>query len=103
MGNARPNLLAQPVRIVGEVRTVGREGAHAQLRLIQGNSALRAVAWGQGAKLKQIDPNLDYSVVFIPQINEWNGRREVQLELKDIRPLPGNAQALPVVAGASVD
>ena len=34
-------------------------------------------------KAKELKPNTFCSIVFHPCINEWNGRRDVQLELKD--------------------
>lgn len=89
MGNPRPLFLAEPVRILGEVRAVGQDGIHAQLRLSQGPASLRAVAWNMAKRLREFDTSLEYSVAFQPQMNEWNGRREVQVEVKDIRPFEG--------------
>ena len=36
-------------------------------------------------RLKKLRPDDVCSIAFIPSINEWNGRREVQLEIKDLQ------------------
>lgn len=100
IGNVRPLLLAQPVRMVGEPRTVGNDGAHLQLRLNQGAATLRAVAWNAASRFKGLDNGTAYAVVFHPQINEWQDRREVQLEIRDLRPV---SDQTPVVAAAGVE
>jgi single-stranded-DNA-specific exonuclease len=82
-GNPRPLLLATGVRVVGEPRLVGEHKNHLQLRLAQGSSLLKAVGWGMADRAASLGPGALCSVVFHASINEWNGRREVQLELKD--------------------
>ena len=96
MGNPRPLLLASQVRIVGEPRPVGELKNHLQLRLLQGNTQVKGIGWNLAEKGKDLKPNMFCSVVFHPSVNEWNGRREVQLELKDFaieedRAVPGAA------------
>jgi single-stranded-DNA-specific exonuclease len=84
MANPRPLLLAAGVRIMGEPRLVGELKNHAQLRLVQGNTQVKAIGWNMAEKAKQLTPNTSCSIVFHPSINEWNGRRDVQLELRDL-------------------
>jgi single-stranded-DNA-specific exonuclease len=84
IGNPRPLLLASQVRVVGEPRLVGEQKNHLQLRFVQGNTQLKAIAWNMAEKAKELKPNASCSIVFHPSINEWNGRRDVQLELRDL-------------------
>jgi single-stranded-DNA-specific exonuclease len=84
VGNPRPLLLASRVRLVGEPRLVGEQKNHVQLRLLQGNAQLKAIGWNMSEKAKELRPNASCSIVFHPSINEWNGRRDVQLELRDL-------------------
>ena len=84
MGNPRPLLLASQVRILGEPRIVGEFKNHLQLRVVQGNCQIKSVGWNMAEKAKELTPNTSCSIVFHPCINEWNGRRDVQLELKDL-------------------
>jgi single-stranded-DNA-specific exonuclease len=96
MGNPRPLLLSSQVRILGEPRPVGELKNHLQLRLLQGNTQVKGIGWNLAEKGKDLRPNMICSIVFHPCVNEWNGRREVQLELKDFaieedRAAPGAA------------
>jgi single-stranded-DNA-specific exonuclease len=84
VGNPRPLLLASQVRVVGEPRPVGEQKNHLQLRLVQGNTQLKAIGWSMADKAKDLKPDSSCSIVFHPSINEWNGRRDVQLELRDL-------------------
>ena len=84
MGNPRPLMMASQVRVVGEPRLVGEQKNHLQLRFVQGNTQLKAIAWNMAEKAKELRPNTSCSIVFHVSINEWNGRRDVQLELRDV-------------------
>jgi single-stranded-DNA-specific exonuclease len=84
IGNPRPLLLSGNVQVVGEPRVVGEQKNHLQLRLVQGNTQLKAIGWGMAEKAKELRPGAACSIVFHPSINEWNGRRDVQLELRDL-------------------
>lgn len=85
IGNPKPLLLASGVRILGEPRAVGERKNHLQLRLSQGSAVVKAIAWNMAERGKPLVANTLCSLVFHPSINEWNGRREVQLEVKDFQ------------------
>ncbi len=85
VGNPRPLLVANRVRVLGEPRVVGARQNHLQIKFVQGDVTTKAVAWNMVEKGKKLTPNALCSVAFTPSINEWNGRREVQLEVKDFQ------------------
>ena len=85
VGNPKPILVANGVRVVGEPKVVGAQKKHLQVRFSQGNTTLKAIAWNMAERGKALKPGKLCSIAFHPSINEWNGRREVQLELKDFR------------------
>jgi single-stranded-DNA-specific exonuclease len=85
MGNPRPVLSADRVRIVGDPRYVGADQQHIQLKFSQGTTATKAIGFRMASRLRDVKPGTLCSVAFHPSINEWNGRREVQLELKDVQ------------------
>ena len=85
IGNPRPVLAANQVRVVGEPRAVGERKNHLQIRFSQGDVVVKAIAWNMAERLKKLRPDDVCSIAFIPSINEWNGRREVQLEIKDLQ------------------
>src|SRR5262249_13689458 len=85
IGNPRPLLLAGGVRILAEPRVVGERKNHLQTRVMQGGTALKGIAWNMAERGKSLVPNTLCSLAFHASINEWNGRREVQLEVKDFQ------------------
>ena len=86
IGNPKPILVANGVRVVGEPKVVGPRKNHLQVRFCQGNTTLKAIAWNMAERGKVLESDGKLcSIAFHPSINEWNGRREVQLELKDFR------------------
>jgi single-stranded-DNA-specific exonuclease len=86
-GNARPLLCASGVTLAEPPRTIGADGRHLALRLRQHDVVLRAVAFGGGEwaeELAAIARPLD--IAFRPVINDFRGRRSVELHLVDWRP-----------------
>lgn len=61
---------------------MGRENQHVKLRLTDGQAALEAVWWNCGAAPL---PDGRFDLAFTPTINEYMGRRSVQLRLADWR------------------
>ncbi len=86
IGNARPLLMATDLEIAGPPRPVGGQKQHLQLRLKQGTHELKAIGWNLAAKAQSLPAGSRCSVIFHPSINDWNNRRDVQLEIKDIAP-----------------
>ena len=85
IGNPKPILVANGVRVVGEPKVVGPRQNHLQVRFCQGDVTFKAIAWNMAERGKVLRPGKLCSIAFHPSINEWNNRREVQLELKDFR------------------
>lgn len=85
IGNPRPVLSAGGVRIASAPNFVGERKNHVQLRFSQNGTTVKAIAWNMAERLKSVAPGTDCDVAFLPSINEYHGRREVQLEVRDIR------------------
>jgi single-stranded-DNA-specific exonuclease len=85
IGNPKPLLMATDVRIAGNPKRCGDRQQHLQLRCSQGNVTLKAVAWNQAERAKNLVNNTRCALAFNAEINEWNGRREVQLHIKDFQ------------------
>ncbi len=83
IGNPRPLLLAGDVEVAADPRPVGERKNHLQLKLKQGNVVCKAVAWNMAERGQSLVAGARGSFVFSPSINEWNNRRDVQLEIKD--------------------
>jgi single-stranded-DNA-specific exonuclease len=85
IGNPKPILVANSVKVLGEPRVVGARQNHAQITFSQGDASVKAVAWNMAERCKVLRSGTVCSVAFHPSINEWNGRRDVQLEVRDFQ------------------
>ena len=93
--NATPVFMSRGVQVVSH-RVVGQNGSHLQLHLSNGQSqrfgqnstfdhrTFPAIAFRQGAWANCLPQHID--VVYTVGVNEWNGRRSLQLMVQDIRP-----------------
>lgn len=85
--NPRPVVCATGVRLATPAKTMGADDKHLSLNLLQHNAQIRAVAFGKGEWAQELDhENGVYDFAFKPSINEFRGRRSVQLKLIDFRP-----------------
>ncbi len=84
--NPRPLLCANEVTLSAPPKRIGEGGRHLSLQLEQHGVKLRGVAFGNGdwaEELQQVPGPID--VVFRPVINEFRGRRSVEVQLVDWR------------------
>jgi len=89
-GNPRPVFLLQGAQ-VHTMSQVGR-GRHLKLRLESRGVPLDAIYFSsQGAELG-LTPGCRVDVAFYPQINDFRGRRDLQLQIVDLRLAPSRAQ-----------
>ena len=80
-GNPVPTFLTRNVH-VREVRTVGRNQSHLKLQLAAGGVHLDAIAFDQSSKRAALGPEID--LVHSINLNEWNGRRHLELKVVDL-------------------
>ncbi|MBI5396179.1 MAG: single-stranded-DNA-specific exonuclease RecJ [Verrucomicrobia bacterium] len=79
--NPRPLFCARGVRVKIEPRVVGKSGEHLKLWLTDGEVSVDAIGFGMGNKEFNAGDALD--IVFVPELNEYQGRRSVQLKLQE--------------------
>lgn len=87
-GNPRPLLCATGVRLCEEPRLMGKGDRHLAARVEQHGASLRAIAFGGGDWYEALcgeagSGSLD--LAFRPVINEFRGRRTVEMHLVDWR------------------
>ena len=80
--NAEPNFLSQGI-LITQARRVGKDQKHWKLELAKQDKKLPAIAFGLGKMELSIGQNID--IVYNLSINQWNGNREIQLKIKDIK------------------
>lgn len=81
--NPKPLFCARGVRIRNEPRVVGKTGEHLKLWLTDGRNSFDAIGFGMGKREFKAGDAVD--IVFAPEINEYEGRRSVQLKLQDVQ------------------
>lgn len=83
--NERPKFLSRAVQVV-DVVNMGMEGQHIKLKLKKNNSRIiNAIGFSQAEKWKDLKIGDIIDIVYYPEINEFNGRREAQIKIIDIK------------------
>ncbi len=86
-GNPSACLALRGLRHARPPQRMGRAAQHAKFRLTDGGPILEAVWWNcRDTPL----PEGRFDLAFTPTVNEYNGRRSVQLKVLDWRPCPCN-------------
>jgi single-stranded-DNA-specific exonuclease len=87
MHNERPLFLAGDVQVTGTPKRVGAGERHLRFQVRQGGTSLWAIGFGLGDRCEELISDRGCcSLVFTPQLNEWQGQRSVQLEVRDFQP-----------------
>jgi single-stranded-DNA-specific exonuclease len=71
---------------IEQTRVVGRDAAHLQVRVRQANRQLDCIAFRRGEDQQYMENLSSIDIAGELSINEWNGRRNLQLLLGDWRP-----------------
>lgn len=86
LANPAPTFLTRGVDVL-EAKKVGRTGDHLKLTLSQADKIFKAIAFGIGQNTKIIGGST-VDIVYTLEENEWNGRKSLELRVKDIVNLP---------------
>ncbi|MEL6901662.1 MAG: single-stranded-DNA-specific exonuclease RecJ [Cyanobacteria bacterium J06606_4] len=93
--NPEPIFWTENVTVIDQ-KTIGQNNAHLKLTVAhtspsrQGKTVLKAIAWRWGS-FHPLPRTLD--IAFKPRLNEWRGRRTVEIELVGARPAQSTSQA----------
>ena len=82
-GNPEPVFVSEGVR-VSSSRAVGSDGKHLKLSVTDGYSHFDAIAFRLGELQSTLPTHIDMIYTF--ELNEFNGRKNLQLNVRDIRP-----------------
>ena len=85
-GNEKPVLAMGGLELVGEPMVMGKDRTHLRFNLKQGNMILKVLAWGMAELATKLQKDILYDLAFTVSISQWQGRVEVQAEMKDLRP-----------------
>ncbi len=83
-GNEEPNFLIKGVN-VKDWKTVGSDSKHLRLFLNKNGMSRKAIAFGLGEWAKELKLNSQVDIICKIGVNEWNGNRELQMTIQDMR------------------
>ena len=86
-GNPKPLFRSQNL-LVTKVDTIGSTQAHLRLVVADGGLMRKVIGFKLGNRLSELHVGARVDLVYHVSMNEWNGRSEVQLVLKDFAARP---------------
>lgn len=84
-GNPLPVLRYDNLK-VGQIRSVGQDSKHAKIRFDDNGAVIDGIFFNSGDLVECYGEADFVDVVCSMEVNSWNGRENVQLNIKDIRP-----------------
>jgi single-stranded-DNA-specific exonuclease len=82
--NPKPRLMAQGFEVL-DVRLVGAQSQHLKLKVGFGTHKLEAICFRQGFLATSLSLGKKIDAVFELSANEWNGHKDMQLKISDIK------------------
>lgn len=83
--NNRPVFASSQVDVI-DIQNMGIDGRHLKLKIRSKDSRLvTAIGFGQSVEWKELRIGDKIDIAYIADVNEFNGRREVQLKIIDIK------------------
>jgi single-stranded-DNA-specific exonuclease len=83
-GFEKPIFLIQNASVLS-AKPLGKDGKHLSLKIEAEGFELECVGWNWMKKWEDLGAPARIDLAFFPQVNEWNGRRKVQLVLENVR------------------
>jgi single-stranded-DNA-specific exonuclease len=86
-GHANPEpKFASENLLICDAKRIGKDASHLKMRVrCEAMDPTDCIAWGLGDWADTSSPGDFLEAVYTPQINEWNGRRLLQFNIKDLR------------------
>ena len=85
-GNMKPLLMTRGVVDTGQARIVGEDHLKCAVRMPGGQGPVfDAIGFRLGAYLELLRSGAPFSLIYTLEENEWNGRRSLQLNIKDLK------------------
>ena len=84
-GNHAPIFSLHGAELDRPAERVGGEGRHLRLNLRQGEARHSAIGFGLGTLAEHLPAGAAVDVAFEPKLSTWNGRRQIEVHIKDLR------------------
>jgi single-stranded-DNA-specific exonuclease len=83
-GNPKPRFLTRNIELI-DASTVGAQSQHAKMRVRIGSSVFSAIAFNQAYLLSRLKLGQIFSAAYELTSNEWNGLKQMDLKIIDIK------------------
>jgi len=91
LGNSEPVFATREV-CISDVRRIGADGKHLKFRVVSPSADgdlrtkkyIDAVAFNMGQIFPQLNANPSVDIAYTIDMNEWNGKKSIQLKIRDI-------------------
>ena len=84
-GNPRPILASGWLELAAEPRRVGKQQDHLQVSFTENGLRMKAIGFGMGNLIDDLRQHRRCRAAFEPIINDFNGRRSVEMQLIDLK------------------
>jgi single-stranded-DNA-specific exonuclease len=82
--NPLPVFVSTNLKLARPANKVGRDATHLSFIIRQGNTTFKAIAFGRGEDCDALNSASDFSLAYTPRMNFFNGRSNLELDVKDI-------------------
>ncbi|MEE9571881.1 MAG: single-stranded-DNA-specific exonuclease RecJ [Candidatus Neomarinimicrobiota bacterium] len=83
-GNMRPSFGSKRVEIVGNPRVISN-GDHIVFKVRQSQKVISAIGFNMSKHYEKLIKGLPIDIAYVVEVNEWQGREMVQLNVRDIK------------------
>tara|TARA_B100000925_G_scaffold290287_1_gene275146 strand:- start:1163 stop:2839 length:1677 start_codon:yes stop_codon:yes gene_type:complete len=83
--NMNPVFVSKKVIDSGDAKQVGEDKAHLKLNILDSHQSIPAIAFGLGSKYDKTINKNEIDICYSIGENEWNGNKQLQLLVKDIK------------------
>lgn len=83
-GNRTPVFVTRKASVL-DARTVGGDGKHLKMVVMEGGISLEAIAFRRGEMLSELSPDKAVDIAYNISEDNWNDRKSLQLGIKDIK------------------
>lgn len=85
MGNPSPVFACRQLPLA-DIRAIGQEKRHLKLRVRRQNAYTDVLGWDMGLMQEVLQRDDLVDIAFVPEFNDWQGQRTIQLRAHDVRP-----------------
>ncbi len=83
--NPKPTFGLKNIVVAGIPKIIGKDDKHLMF-FIKGNGrSFKAIGWNMAQYMPLVSSNKNFSIIFTPILNSFNGQTSIEFEIKDIR------------------